>query len=499
MLFVLLALVACATAAPQEERILNLPNLVEPMRSAQYSGYLDIDNIKSLYYWYIESESDPENDPVVLWLNGGPGCSSITGLFEEMGPYRTNDYGETVHRNPWTWNQYASIIYMDAPSGVGFSLRTDNSSNWKYTDDEVADDNHKALKKWFEKFPERRFNDFYVAGESYGGTYVPMLSARLVKDSDYKYTFKGMIVGNGCVDDQLNTNSLANFNYFHGFTDAVLYRNTIKKCCPDATINKPCDLYTILSEPNNTCYDDADYLTSANFYAGVDPYFITYTCYLNSYDSVDETDMNYRTAVLKRHLRLTSPSVLEKSVPSCAHYNDSVVYLQKKEVRNALRIPDSVPTFWSCNTAVVNQYDLDPNNHHYPNQHDSVLAVVNANIRVLFFNGDSDTVCNHVHNAEFIAKLNLPKVANETIWSDNTQLPPTVGMVTKYEGLDFLTIRNAGHFASGTAEKPKEALQMFYNFIRNQDYSSPLPIDQVANATTIRPPTPNSTMSGHSH
>ncbi|KAK5965995.1 Carboxypeptidase, partial [Trichostrongylus colubriformis] len=111
--------------------------------------------------------------------------------------------------------QYANIIYLDAPAGVGFSVRLDGL--WNYTDTEVAMDNHAAMKEWFKKFPERMKNDFYAAGESYAGTYIPMLSALLVDDESIK--FKGMLIGNGCVDDVLNFNSLVDFNYNHGFID----------------------------------------------------------------------------------------------------------------------------------------------------------------------------------------------------------------------------------------------------------------------------------------
>ncbi|KAK5983222.1 Carboxypeptidase [Trichostrongylus colubriformis] len=208
-------MVSLASAAPVSELIESLPNLVEPMRSKQYAGYLQISKQKQLFYWYIESENNPANDPLVLFLNGGPGCSSLQGLFLEMGPFRVNNYGETVTRNPWTWNRYANIIYLDAPAGVGFSVRLDGL--WNYTDTEVAMDNHAAMKEWFKKFPERMKNDFYAAGESYAGTYIPMLSALLVDDESIK--FKGMLIGNGCVDDVLNFNSLVDFNYNHGFID----------------------------------------------------------------------------------------------------------------------------------------------------------------------------------------------------------------------------------------------------------------------------------------
>ncbi|VDK84398.1 unnamed protein product [Cylicostephanus goldi] len=143
---------------------------------------------------------------------------------------------------------------MDMEStGVGFSVRLDGI--WNYTDAEVAQDNYAALKIWFQKFPEFLSNDFYVAGESYGGTYVPMLSSLLLNDAFFA-NFKGMIIGNGCVDDILNQNSIVEFNYNHGFIDESYYREAIKKCCNNDPDN--CDFYDMTVNETGFCYNEVN-------------------------------------------------------------------------------------------------------------------------------------------------------------------------------------------------------------------------------------------------
>uniref|UniRef100_A0A8R1IHG4 Carboxypeptidase n=1 Tax=Caenorhabditis japonica TaxID=281687 RepID=A0A8R1IHG4_CAEJA len=149
-----------------------------------------------------------------------------------MGPFRVRNDGEQVVRNPWTWNrnlrepsrtfstflsQIANIIYLDAPAGVGYSYY--NATRKVFNDDEVAQDNFDALKLWFTKFPERKGNELYVMGESYGGTYVPMLSAKITEASDVFPNFKGMLIGNGCVDDKINFNTNINYQYYHAVVD----------------------------------------------------------------------------------------------------------------------------------------------------------------------------------------------------------------------------------------------------------------------------------------
>uniref|UniRef100_A0A8R1IER4 Carboxypeptidase n=1 Tax=Caenorhabditis japonica TaxID=281687 RepID=A0A8R1IER4_CAEJA len=134
-----------------------------------------------------------------------------------MGPFRVRNDGEQVVRNPWTWNRIANIIYLDAPAGVGYSYY--NATRKVFNDDEVAQDNFDALKLWFTKFPERKGNELYVMGESYGGTYVPMLSAKITEASDVFPNFKGMLIGNGCVDDKINFNTNINYQYYHAVVD----------------------------------------------------------------------------------------------------------------------------------------------------------------------------------------------------------------------------------------------------------------------------------------
>lgn len=84
---------------------------------------------------FVESQNDPSNDPLIFWYNGGPGCSSLEGLLKEMGPYQINPDGKTLRENPNSWNKFASVVYIEAPAGVGFSYASDG--NTKTNDDLV--------------------------------------------------------------------------------------------------------------------------------------------------------------------------------------------------------------------------------------------------------------------------------------------------------------------------------------------------------------------------
>lgn len=67
-------------AARQSDKVKNLPDC-DRLTTDWYSGYIDASPTKHLHYVFISSKSDPKNDPVVIWFNGGPGCSSLLALF----------------------------------------------------------------------------------------------------------------------------------------------------------------------------------------------------------------------------------------------------------------------------------------------------------------------------------------------------------------------------------------------------------------------------------
>jgi len=128
-----------------------------------------------LHYVYTESLRSPRNDPVLLWSNGGPGCSSLLGLFEENGPWTVDDLTKTCTHNPYSWNHYANVLYIEAPAGVGFSTASgpeDHAQN----DMSQSDDLFKAVVQFFALYPERVGNDLYLSGESYAGIYIPYLA-----------------------------------------------------------------------------------------------------------------------------------------------------------------------------------------------------------------------------------------------------------------------------------------------------------------------------------
>lgn len=134
--------------------------------SAQYTGWLDV-GAKHLFFWYFESQNDPANDPLTLWMTGGPGYSSMVGLFQEIGPCLINEHGNGTVPNPWSWSQNSSLLFVDQPVDVGFSY-IDEGHDLPRDSQEAAVDMHRFLQLFVsEVFPHKRSSPVHLSGESY--------------------------------------------------------------------------------------------------------------------------------------------------------------------------------------------------------------------------------------------------------------------------------------------------------------------------------------------
>ena len=170
------ALAGLAYAAPENDRVISMPGMPAFDNFDFYSGFLGITNTgKSLHYLFASSQSAPTTDPLVIWFNGGPGCSSMLGWAQEHGPYVMDSGTDFWRKNDYSWNNEANMLYIESPAGVGYSYCS-TPKECSFNDETSSMDNLIAVLAWFEKFPEFKGNDLYISGESYAGIYVPYLS-----------------------------------------------------------------------------------------------------------------------------------------------------------------------------------------------------------------------------------------------------------------------------------------------------------------------------------
>ncbi|CAL5379139.1 unnamed protein product [Camellia sinensis] len=189
----------------------------------------------NLFYYFIESEGNPREDPLMLWLTGGPGCSGFSGLVYEIGPlnFDTENFDgnfPTFVLNPYSWTEVANIIFLDAPVGTGFSY----ANNWEsyVLDDQLsATEIYNFLMIWLMDHPQFLSNDLYISGDSYSGLIVPNIVQKIYVGNlevgvEPLIKLKGYILGNPLTHEHDDPNSRVEFAHRLALISDGLYEST---------------------------------------------------------------------------------------------------------------------------------------------------------------------------------------------------------------------------------------------------------------------------------
>lgn len=220
-----------------------------------YSGYLTVDpeHNSNLWFWYFPAEGTEHfyddglvvdydfddgdwkkannqtssiknvESPLVLWLQGGPGASSLFGLFTENGPFFVDNDGETLRRNNFSWHRNYSMLFIDNPVGSGFSFTENEELGYTTNATQVGQHLYIALMQFFRMFPMLQMAPFYISGESYAGKWIPAIGYEIFKqnkndDAEFPINLKGLMIGNGFTDP-VNMIGLSDFVYQAGLVD----------------------------------------------------------------------------------------------------------------------------------------------------------------------------------------------------------------------------------------------------------------------------------------
>nr|XP_028606665.1 probable serine carboxypeptidase CPVL [Podarcis muralis]XP_028606666.1 probable serine carboxypeptidase CPVL [Podarcis muralis]XP_028606667.1 probable serine carboxypeptidase CPVL [Podarcis muralis]XP_028606668.1 probable serine carboxypeptidase CPVL [Podarcis muralis] len=206
----------------EEGRQLSLVGHLPGPNVKSYSGYLTVNKThnSNLFFWFFPAQVQPEKAPILLWLQGGPGGTSMFGLFVEHGPYVVNK-NLTLSERKFPWTSKFSMLYIDNPVGTGFSF-TDDDAGYAANEDDVGRDLYSALIQFFQLFPDYQKNDFYATGESYAGKYVPAIGYYIHMrnpTAKIKINFKGVAIGDGLCDPELMFGGYAELLYQIGLLD----------------------------------------------------------------------------------------------------------------------------------------------------------------------------------------------------------------------------------------------------------------------------------------
>ncbi|XP_010476576.1 PREDICTED: serine carboxypeptidase-like 50 isoform X1 [Camelina sativa] len=189
------------------------------------SGYLPVKPApgSSMFYAFYEAQkptTPPPDTPLLVWLQGGPGCSSMIGNFYELGPWRLVSRATELERNPGAWNRLFGLLFVDNPIGVGFSIaasKQDIPTNQR----QVAEHLYAALVEFLEQNPGFENRPVYFTGESYAGKYVPAIGYYILKEKpNGKVNLKGLAIGNGLTDPVTQVQTHAVNVYYSGLVNA---------------------------------------------------------------------------------------------------------------------------------------------------------------------------------------------------------------------------------------------------------------------------------------
>ncbi|KAG7986503.1 hypothetical protein I3843_03G084600 [Carya illinoinensis] len=450
MVFVLLVGLIGANEEEEADRILQLPG--QPKVSfQQFSGYVTVNHAvgRALFYWLTEAVHDPLSKPLVVWLNGGPGCSSVAyGASEEIGPFRINKTASGLYLNKFSWNNVANLLFLETPAGVGFSYSNRMSDLLDTGDRRTARDSLEFLVRWLDRFPRYKHREIYLTGESYAGHYVPQLAKEIMTyniQSKQTINLKGIMVGNAVTDNYYDNLGTVTYWWSHAMISDKTYRQLVNTC--DFKRQKESDECESLY--NYAMDQEFGYIDQYNIYAP--------RCNSSSGG----------TSIITRHtMRLPhQPRRIFRQMsgydPCTEKYAE--IYYNRPDVQKALHANTTkIPYKWTACSEVLNRNWNDTDASILPIYREMIAG----GLRIWVFSGDVDSVVPVTATRYALAQLKLETTIPWYPWYVNKQVG---GWTEVYKGLTFATVRGAGHEVP--LFKPRVALQLFKSFIRGK----PLP------------------------
>ncbi|XP_019152724.1 PREDICTED: serine carboxypeptidase-like 12 isoform X3 [Ipomoea nil] len=417
-----------------------LPGFQGPLPFHLETGYIGVGDVQYFYY-FTKSESNPKSDPLMIWLSGGPGCSSFSGLVYEIGPitFVPVEYNGSMPElilNPYSWTKAASIIFLDLPVGTGFSYATippAKQSNTLQTTHQA----YEFVQKWLLEHQEFMSNPLYIGGDSFAGQFVPVISQVISngneKGNNPQINLKGYVMGNPVTF--LGENSYQ-FPFAHGM--ALIsdeFYESLKENCkgekyqmrePGGNINPE----------NLKCVRDIQILEelTSDIQVGMilDP-----SC--NSGLQTSQKLFTNRRFLDEKHINLVNLN--SQSSNQCREYlyDLSDYWMNDKSVQEALHIAQgSIGNWERCSNDLDYIYKLDSVVPYHAN--------LNAKgYRSLVYSGDHDMIVPFQSTQAWIRSLNYSIIDEWRQWNVEGQV---AGYTRTYSNnMTFATVKGAGHIA----------------------------------------------------
>ncbi|KAK4791993.1 hypothetical protein SAY86_022428 [Trapa natans] len=399
------------------------------------AGYFTLPNTKNarMFYFFFESRGPRgKKDPVVIWLSGGPGCSSSLALFYENGPYHVSSSDLSLSWNDYGWDKISNIIFVDQPIGTGFSY-SDSLSDVPSDETGVSNDLYNFLQAFFTKHSDLAKNDFFITGESYAGHYIPALASRINAGNKAKkgihINLKGFAIGNGLTDPEIQYPAYADYALSMKLIDQSEYDDVNSQTAGCVEEIRSCQTDTAsCSNAYSTCGNIMDSVVS--------------------YASASGQPLNYYD------VRKTCQG------PLCYDFSGVEKLLNLASVKKALGVGDI--EFVSCSSAVYSNMQND----WMKDLEVGIPALLEDGIKALIYAGEYDLICNWlgnwkwVHAMRWSGQKRFAVAKNSSFVVDRKE----AGVLKSYGPLSFLKIHNAGHMVP--MDQPKASLQMLDRWMK---------------------------------
>ncbi|KAK0231348.1 peptidase S10 serine carboxypeptidase [Armillaria fumosa] len=392
-----------------------------------------------MFFYFFESRHNPDEDDVMMWINGGPGCSSSMGLLMELGPCSIDMDGASSNGtiwNPYSWNEVANVFFLDQPAEVGFS----------YADyGETVETTEAAAKNTFKQFSGRVL---HLSGESYGVRPLSPFASEIYDQNQIAkaegrptLNLQSVLIGNGITDIstlypgryEIECGTAALDVPFQSISTCVRMKTALPRC--QSAMLKGCiEQFDLINCRAAVNFCDSE-LSTGMWASGRNVYDISKMC-------------------IGDDLCYAENTVIKK-------------YLDLPETRELLGV-ETPYNFSACSSTVGQNFNVHMDKWVAPTQY-YVAGLLDRGIRVLIYAGTYDWQCNWVANELWVDKLDWSgkKEYIEAQWEDWFVGDSKAGEIKQTPLLTFATIRGAGHMVPH--DKPAESLALISHWITNRN------------------------------
>ncbi|XP_055833043.1 serine carboxypeptidase-like 17 isoform X1 [Solanum dulcamara] len=454
LIYSLFLLVIVAQHAAAGSSVKFLPGFQRPLPFELETGYIGVGDSEDvqLFYYFIKSESDPDSDPIMLWITGGPGCSALSGLIYEIGPitFEAVEYNgslPTMILNPYSWTKVASIIFVDLPVGTGFSYAKTPAS-LQSSDLQASDHAYQFLRRWFVDHPEFLRNPLYIGGDSYSGVVVPIISQIIASKNEMEIkpliNLKGYLLGNPSTFEGEKNYEIP-FAYGMGLISDELYES-LKTNCKGEYLN--------INTRNTFCLQDVQ--TFKELVSGLnEAHILEPKC--ERFSPRPHQLFGQRRSLDEKFHELNNPEQLPALKCRDDWHKHSYHWANDVQVRDALNIRKGTIGKWKrCATLQYQKMVISTIPYH--------ASLSSKGYRSLIYSGDHDKVVTFLSTQEWIRSLNYSIVDDWRSWTIDNEV---AGYTRSYSNeMTFATVKGAGHTAP--EYKPRECLAMLRRWMSYQ-------------------------------